>query len=117
VSAFRRAKAKGAAEPLPDGRVLLRVRVSWLFFDRDVRLFFTRIPVARAYVEGSEAAVFYEHLDRLDLAEEGGIYGVRLPPEARESLKEGVQGGKVRRFTAGIEWFLDDYDMGDEERE
>jgi hypothetical protein len=117
VSAFRRAKAKGAAEPLPDGRALLRVRVSWLFFGRDVTLFFTRIPVARAYVEGSEAAVFYEHLEGLDLVQEGGIAGVRLPPEFHASLKEGVGGGRLRGFEARIEWFLDDYDMGDEERE
>ncbi len=117
VGAIRRAKSKGPAEPLADGRALLRVRVSWLFFGREVRLLFTRIPVARAYVEGSEGAVFYEHLEDLELVQKDGLSGVRLPPEAQESLKEGVRGGRLSGFEARNEWFLDDYDMGDEERE
>jgi hypothetical protein len=117
VRAIRRAKAKGPAEPLPDGRALLRVRVSWLFFGRNLRLIFARIPVARAYVEGSDGAVFYEHLEALDLVQEGGLAGVRLPPGAQKSLKEGVSGGRLRAFEARNEWFLDDYGLRDEESE
>lgn len=116
VSAIRRAKAKGAPEPLPDGRALLRVRVRWLLFSREIRLWLTPIPVARVYVEGSEAPAFYDQMDGFALDEEGGVVGVRLTPEMRERLKQAVQGGRVRRFEAGIEWFLDDYELGDEER-
>jgi hypothetical protein len=115
VHAIRRAKAKGPAEVLPDGRALLRVRVRWLFFGRDLRLFFTEIPVARAYVEGNEAPVFYDQLGNFRLEGEGGIL-IPLDPEVLEQLKEGVRGGKVRWIEAGKEWFLDDFEMGDEER-
>jgi len=116
VSAIRRAKACGPAERLPDGRMLLKVRVSWLFFGRDVRLVFVAIPVVRAYVQGREEAAGYEHLERLDLVFGDGFVGVRVPPEVEMYLKKGVGGGKVRKFVAEIEWFLDDYEMGHEER-
>lgn len=116
VSAIRRAKAKGAAEVLPDGRAILVVRVCWLFFGRDVTLRFTRIPVVRAYVDGSEEAVFYEHLKGLELVREGQVVGVRLPDDAREDLIQGVRGGRLRGFTARQEWFLDGFDLKSEER-
>jgi len=114
VRAMRRAKPLGAPEPLKGGGALLRVRVSWLIFGRDVRVSLVPIPVARVYVEGSEAPAFYDHLGDLELAEREGVVGVRLLPGMEESLKEGVGGGKVRRFEAGIEWFLDDFEMGNE---
>jgi hypothetical protein len=116
VSAIRRAKAEGPAERLPDGRMLLNVRVRWLFFGKDVRLLFVPIPVVRAYVQGREEAAAYEHLEGLDLVYGDGFVGVRVPPETGEYVKQGVKGGKVREFKAGIEWFLDEYDLGHEER-
>ncbi|HEX5138736.1 MAG TPA: hypothetical protein VFY93_17320 [Planctomycetota bacterium] len=116
VGAIRRAKACGPAERLPDGRMLLKVRVRWLFFGKDVRLLFAPVPVVRVYFQGSEGAAVYEHLDGLELVLEDGIIGVRLPPDVEKYVKEGVGGGRPRELRAGIEWFLDDYEMGHEER-
>jgi len=113
---MRRARPEGPPERLKDGSALLRVRVKWLFFGRDVRVRFVPIPVARVYVEGREGPAFYDHLEKLDLEDAKGVVGVRLPPGMAENLKEGVGGGKVRQFEAGIEWFLDDFEMGSEEQ-
>lgn len=116
VSAIKRAKPKGPAERLGDGRALLRVRVSWLFFGRDVRIWLAPIPVARVFLEGSDSPAFYDHLDDLTIVEGDGVVGVRLTPDMRERLLEAVRSGRVSRLAYGVEWFLDDFEMGDEER-
>jgi hypothetical protein len=113
VKGIRRAKAKGPAEVLPGGQAALTVRVSWFVFGRDVTLRFTRIPVVRAYVDGTDGPVFYEHVGGLELAQAGGVSGVRLPPEAQQDLKEGVEGKRLAAFEARWLWFLDDFEMGD----
>lgn len=117
VSAMRRAKLKGPPEMLEDGRALLRVRVSWLIFGRTVRVWLARQPVARVFVDGSDSAAFYDHLDDLTIVEADGVVGVRLTPDMRERLLEAVKSGRVSRLLYGMEWFLDDFDMGVEERD
>jgi len=112
VSAIRRSKATAPAEPLKDGRALLPIRVRYLIFGKDVRLWLRPVPVVRVWVEGSDSPVFYQHLGRLDVLREGDIFGVRLEPELIEELQEGVQRGRIRQFRAGIEWFLDDFEVG-----
>ncbi|MFI5402029.1 MAG: hypothetical protein ACHQ1G_03760 [Planctomycetota bacterium] len=112
VKAIRRSKAKGPAEPLKDGRALLRIRVRFLFFGEDVRIWFRPVPVVRVYVKGKETADFYQHLDRLEIVEKDGVLGVKLDPELIAALEEGR--GQMRRFEAGIEWFLDDFEVGKE---
>jgi hypothetical protein len=114
VSVIRRSKAEGPAEPLKDGRALLRIRARYLIFGNDVRIWFRPVPVVRVYVKGKETADFYQHLDRLEIVEKDGILGVRLDPELIAALEEGVQRGQMRRFEAGIEWFLDDFEVGKE---
>jgi hypothetical protein len=114
VSAIRRSKATAPVEPLKDGRALLRIRVKALIFGWDVRLWLRPVPVVRVWAEGSDSPVFYQHMGQLDVVREGGILGVRLEPELIEELKEGVQRGRIRRFQAGIEWFLDDFEVGKE---
>jgi hypothetical protein len=112
VSAIRRSKAKGPAEPLPDGRAVLPIRVKVFLFGWDVRLWFRPIPVVRAWVEGRESPEYYEHMDRLEVVRQGDVLGVRVDPELLDELEEGVRRGQIRRFYAGIDWFLDDFEVG-----
>ncbi len=112
VGAIRRSEAKGPAEPLPDGRVLLAIRVKYLIFGKDVRLWFRPVPVVKVYVEGKESPAFYQHMARLEVVRQKGVLGVRLDPVLLEELDEGVQRGRILRFEAGIEWFLDDFEVG-----
>jgi hypothetical protein len=112
VKAIRRSKATGPPEALKDGRVLLPIRARYLIFGMDVRVWLRPVPVVRVYLEGQESADFYQHLDRFELVERDGVLGVKLDPELQQALEEGVKGGRVRRFEAGIEWFLDDFEVG-----
>jgi hypothetical protein len=112
VKAIRRSKAQGPVERLPDGRALLRVRLRYLVFGKDVRIWLRPVPVVRAYVEGREAPFLYDQTDRFELGEAGGIVGVRLSPDLRAELEKEVRAGRVRRFEAGIDWFLDDFEVG-----
>lgn len=112
VSAIRRSKARGPAEPLQDGRALLPIRAKYLIFGKDVRLYLRPVAVVRVWLEGKEPPEFYQHLDRLEVAAENGVLGVRLDPELLATLQEGVQRGRIRRFEAGILWFLDDFEVG-----
>lgn len=114
VKLVRRSKATGPAKPLKDGRVLLPIRARYLIFGKDIRLWLRPVPVVRVYLEGQDSADFYQHLDRFELVENEGVLGVRLDPELLQELEEGVKGGRVRRFEAGIEWFLDDFEVGKE---
>ncbi len=114
VSAIRRSKAQGPVEPLKDGRAFLRIRVRYLIFGKDVRIWLRPVPVVRVYLVGKETAGFYQHLDRLEIVEKEGVLGVKLDRELQQALEEGVRGGRIRRFEAGIEWFLDDFEVGKE---
>ena len=112
VKALRRSKAKGPAERLADGRALLPIRIKYLILGWDVRLWFRPVPVVRIWVEGRESPEFYEHMQHLEVVRQGEVLGVRLDPELLEELDEGVQRGQIRRFDAGILWFLDDFEVG-----
>lgn len=114
VKVIRRSKATGPPETLKDGRVRLPIRARYLIFGKDIRLWLRPVPVVRVYVEGKESADFYQHLDRFELVEREGVLGVELDPELRQALEDGVKGGRIRRFEAGIEWFLDDFEVGKE---
>jgi hypothetical protein len=114
VKAIRRSKAKGPAERLPDGRALLRVRVRYWVFGKDVRIWLRPVPVVRVYVEGRETPVLYDQPERFELVQEGGVVGVELPPDLMEELSKQVKAKGARRFVAGIDWFLDDFEVGAE---
>jgi hypothetical protein len=114
AKALARSKAKGPAQGLPDGRAMLPVRLRYLLFGRDVRLWLRPVAVVRVFVDGQKEPVFYDHLAAFELREEGGVVGVRLDPRLRAALEAEVRTGRVRRFEAGIEWFLDDFEVGDE---
>jgi hypothetical protein len=114
VKAIRRSEAEGPAERLPDGRALLRVRLRYLVFGKDVRLWLRPVPVVRAYVEGKEAPVLYDQPERLEVVMgKGGVLGVRVDPDLLAALEKDVREGRVRRFEAGIDWFVDDFEVGD----
>jgi hypothetical protein len=117
VKALKRSKAKAPAEPQPDGRVLLPVRVRYLVFGKDVRLWLRPVPVVRVYAEGVPEPVFYQHMPEFQLvvpedARGGGVVGVRLPPEQIEALEAELLDKGARRLECGIEWFLDDFEVG-----
>lgn len=109
VRALGRSRAKGPAERLPDGRALLRVRVSWLFWGKDVRVWLRPIRVLRIYEEGRDAPVFYEHVAERPVEERGAV-GVRLPEGALEHAVAALE--HARRFEWAVEWFLDDFEVG-----
>jgi len=111
VKAIGASKALGAAELQPDGRALLRIRVRYLFFGRTIRLWLRPVAVVKVYEEGSEEPVFYRDLPRFTLVREGGVVGVRLPPDLIALLDEELEGEVARRLEAGVEWFLDDWEV------
>jgi len=114
VRAIVRSRVVGDAIP-EDGRARLKIRVRVLFFRFTGHVWMRPIPVVRIYLEGQERP-FYEYLPGLVLVPGKGSLGVRVPAGFREEVEAAARerGGRVDRFEARIEWFLDDFAMGDE---
>jgi hypothetical protein len=114
VRGIGRSEVEGEARALPDGRTLLRIGFP---FGYEAQVWMRPVPVLRAFVEGDPVPKVYEHLDELSLA---------LDPERRELLirvpgaivpyiaEEIRPGRRFARVEAAIEWFIDDFEAGDE---
>jgi len=108
-----RSRIDGEPETLPDGRVRLAVRIPILFLSLDGSVWMRPVPVLRLHFEGEERPV-YDHLPGLELVSGPGGLGVRVPADLVEALEEQIRDGRLARFVAQIEWFLDEFAFGDE---
>lgn len=114
VRGIIRSSIRGEPETLPDGRALLHVRVRYLVFGRDARVWLRPVPVLKIYAPGSDRPEVYVDLPELALVLTADAAGVRLPPELLADIEASIEEGRIGRFEAAVEWFLDDFEVGDE---
>ena len=113
IKAISGSEIVGEPEPLPDGRVRLKLRLRVLVFSKEGTLWMRPVPRVRVWVDGIETPIFDQLLPNLEIVREKGVLGVRMPPALLSQL-EFEPGERGRRLDAGIAWFLDEFDTGDQ---
>jgi hypothetical protein len=116
IRAVTRSTIEGEPRRLGDGRTLLRLRLRYLVFSMRGRVWLQPVPVLRIYAEGEPRPAIYRHLDGLAVVETPLGLAVQVPDEVLGDFREvfAREGRRVARFEARVEWFLDDYKLGDE---
>jgi hypothetical protein len=116
IRAIQRSSVEGEPQVLPDGRVRLDLRLRYSLLSMQGRVWLKPVPVLRIYAEGEEHPEIHRHLDRLEVV--GGPDGLALqvPADVVRDFEEALalQHRRIARFEARVEWFLDDYELGDE---
>ena len=116
IRAISRSQVKGEARMLDDGRALLELKLRYLVFGLEGRVWLRPVPVLRIYMEGSDRPEIYADLPGLRLERGPDGITVRVPARVLADFQElfEVEKRRVRAFEARIEWFLDDYELGSE---
>lgn len=116
VRAIRRSTVEGQPQVLEDGRVRLDLRLRYLLFSVEGRVWLRPIPVLRVYAEGDEHPEIHRHLGGLEVYAGPDGLTLRVPDEVVRDFEEALasDGRRVARFEAQVEWFLDDYELGGE---
>jgi hypothetical protein len=116
IRAIRRSTVEGEPRVLEDGRVRLALRLRYFLFSMEGRVWLRPIPVLRIYAEGEEHPEIHRHLDGLDVVAGPDGLALRVPDDTVQDFEEALarERRRVTRFEARVEWFLDDYELGDE---
>lgn len=116
VRAIRRSTVESEPQVLEDGRVRLDLRLRYLLFSMEGRVWLRPIPVLRIYAEGEQHPEIYRHLEGLEVFAGPEGLSVRVPDDVVRDFEETLarDGRRIARFEARVEWFLDDYELGGE---
>jgi hypothetical protein len=116
IRAIGRSSVEGEPRVLPDGRVRLDLRLRYSLFSMKGRAWLRPVPVLRVYAEGEEHPEIHRHLAGLDVVAAPDGLTLRVRDEVLIDFEEALArpGRRVTRFEARVEWFLDDYELGDE---
>jgi len=116
ISAIRRSTVEGEAQVLSDGRVRLTLRLRYFLFSMEGRVWLRPIPVLRIYAEGEEHPEIHRHLEGMEVVAGPDGLTLRVPADTVMDFEAALaQGGRrIARFEARVEWFLDDYELGQE---
>jgi len=116
ISAIRRSTVEGEAEALQDGRVRLTLRLRYFLFSMEGRVWLRPIPVLRIYAEGEEHPEIHRHLEGMEVLAGPDGLTLRVPDDTVMDFEAALEkeGRRIARFEARVEWFLDDYELGQE---
>ncbi|MHC4818068.1 MAG: hypothetical protein ACYTF8_08435 [Planctomycetota bacterium] len=116
IRAIQRSSVEGEPQVLPDGRVRLDLRLRYSLLSMPGRVWLKPIPVLRIYAEGEEHPEIHRHLAGLEVVAGPDGLALRVPADVVRDFEEALalQHRRIARFEARVEWFLDDYELGDE---
>lgn len=116
IRAIQRSSVEGEPQVLQDGRVRLDLRLRYSLFSMAGRVWLRPVPVLRIYAEGEEHPEIHRHLSGLEVVAGPTGLALRVPDEVLLDFEEalGRERRPIARFEARVEWFLDDYELGDD---
>ncbi|MHC4940602.1 MAG: hypothetical protein ACYTHK_16805 [Planctomycetota bacterium] len=115
VKGLSRARITGPAKPLQDGRVQLPVAVNAVLFSVSGTLTLRQAVVMRAWAPGEEEPVLEWPLPHLRLGKSRQGLGVLVPLDDQEMLyPELPDAMELSRFEAARLWYLDGFELGDD---
>jgi len=116
IRAIRRSSVEGEPQVLEDGRVRLDLRLRYSLFSMAGRIWLRPVPVLRIYFEGEEHPEIYRHLAGLDIIAGPDGLALQVPDDVALDFEEalGPRRRRITRFEARLEWFLDDYELGED---
>jgi hypothetical protein len=113
IRGILRARIAGRPEIEPDGRARLDIRVRVLFFTVRGQVWLRPSPILRVTVAGETRPRVYLDLPGIGVLVVENAVAVPVPPGWKESLEEELDGARITSVQAQVEWFVDDFVVGE----